>query len=355
MYIKDTNANFSKLKELKDEINFFLGLSDIEQKTDGAVVKSDYYNFKESCNLFKNWVKENYKFTEDEFNKYISFKEFKHEELNNNKFVFDLMRSDIKDFNQNNISFYKISYEQGEFAISGLPTIDWKNQFGKLNISVFDGYSESFCLSENEHVWMSVCPQEMNTMKRPIENSFGNVLVLGGGIGYFPYMIAQKDNVKSITIIEKNPIIKDFLENVIFKKITDNIDKIHIVLDDSVNYLSKNVKNFDYVFIDTWENNIDGKAQYLNYLPFEISNPDIKFDYWIEDSILFFFALETSRYLSAKLGTDDYIRYFKLICPDVWERLENCDITISNPRHIEYYISKEQTKNILKDFLKNKI
>lgn len=66
---------------------------------------------------------------------------------------------------------------------------------------------------ENDRLWMSITPNEIETMKEAIEKAFGNVLNFGLGLGYYAYMISEKNNVDSITIVEMN-------ENIIelFKK-----------------------------------------------------------------------------------------------------------------------------------------
>ena len=51
---------------------------------------------------------------------------------------------------------------------------------------------------------MSLNPNEIETMKPFINKGHGNVLVLGLGMGYVPFMMALKDDVRHITIIEKD-------------------------------------------------------------------------------------------------------------------------------------------------------
>ncbi len=60
--------------------------------------------------------------------------------------------------------------------------------------------------------WVSVCPSEMNSMSREIGQAYGRTLVLGLGLGYYPFMISKKSEVASITIIEKQPEIIDIFQ-----------------------------------------------------------------------------------------------------------------------------------------------
>ena len=139
-------------------------------------------------------------------------------------------------------------------------------------------------LSDRQSVWMSVSPNEIITMQEPIKNAFGNVLILGLGIGYFPYMISQKDNIKSITIVENNPnVIKIFKE--VLQPIL-NIPNLRIVENDAVEFLTfVDDGEYDYCFVDIWRHSGD----ILNYYRCkEVGNAFKRtvIDYWIEDSFI---------------------------------------------------------------------
>ena len=68
-------------------------------------------------------------------------------------------------------------------------------------------------LDENNTTWMSVTPHEFNTMEKPIAEAHGQVITLGLGLGYYAFMVSNKDNVSKVSIVEMNPKIID-----IFKK-----------------------------------------------------------------------------------------------------------------------------------------
>ena len=59
-------------------------------------------------------------------------------------------------------------------------------------------------LTQNKVIWMSLSPYEIETMKEDILNAKGNVLTYGLGIGYFAYMCSLKDEVETVTIVEKD-------------------------------------------------------------------------------------------------------------------------------------------------------
>lgn len=165
--------------------------------------------------------------------------------------------------------------------------IDPNNYYSEHTpLGFFDKEFPFLAVIQKDEIWMSVIPHEINTMKKPIQNAFGNVLVLGLGIGYYQFMIALKEEVKSITIIESDKnAIKIFNECIY--PFVKNKDKIHIINDDAFEFLKNNDLNkFDYIFSDIWHNASDGLPLYLKIKKYEKLYPNTKFDYWIETSLL---------------------------------------------------------------------
>lgn len=60
---------------------------------------------------------------------------------------------------------------------------------------------------ENERIWMTITPNEIETMKDAVDKAFGHVLAFGLGLGYYAYMVSEKDQVESITIVEKTKML----------------------------------------------------------------------------------------------------------------------------------------------------
>lgn len=137
-------------------------------------------------------------------------------------------------------------------------------------------------IRENERIWMSVTPHEINTMSEPIEKAKGKVLVLGLGLGYFPFMVLRKEEVDSVTVIEKNPeIISLFKENIL--PFFPNKEKLEIIEGDAFEHFKKADK-YDYVFADLWHQPRDGLDMYLALKKEEKKGP--VYAYWVEKSIL---------------------------------------------------------------------
>ena len=59
---------------------------------------------------------------------------------------------------------------------------------------------------------MLITPNEIETMKKSISEATGNVLTYGLGLGYYAYMVSMKENVESVTIVEKDKEIIDLFK-----------------------------------------------------------------------------------------------------------------------------------------------
>lgn len=138
---------------------------------------------------------------------------------------------------------------------------------------------------DNNRLWMSITPNEINTMKQPINKAKGNVLTFGLGLGYFAYMCSLKDDVKSVTIVEKDErVIKLFKEYILPYFVS--IEKINIIKEDAYAYLSKmNDDMYDYVFVDIYHDAGDGKEVYLKMNQYRNRFKKTIFEYWIYNTI----------------------------------------------------------------------
>ena len=142
-------------------------------------------------------------------------------------------------------------------------------------------FSDKFpylALTEGNNVWMSLNPNEIETMKPFIKKGKGDVLVLGLGMGYVPYMISLKEEVKSVTIIEKDQDIIDLFNNLIYPKFKYK-QKIKIIKDDAIKYVEEN-QRYDYIFADLWHDPEDGLPLFVNL---KRINKDI--DCWLNTSM----------------------------------------------------------------------
>lgn len=155
-----------------------------------------------------------------------------------------------------------------------------------FNVGFFEKEFKFPAIYENNRLWMSITPNEIETMEEAIEKANGNVLVLGLGIGYFPYMLSLKENVKSITIIEKSKDAIELFKKHIYPQFTNKI--VNIIEMDAFEYLKDIDKKINFVFADLWHDVSDGKEIYLKIKKYERKYKEIDFYYWIEKTIKFY-------------------------------------------------------------------
>ena len=140
---------------------------------------------------------------------------------------------------------------------------------------------------ENGIEWMTITPNEVETMREPIAKCRGRVLTLGLGLGYFAFHASQKDEVERVVVVERSHDVIDIFKTYLLPQFP-NADKIEIVEADAFLYMEEKMPrgNFDYVFADLWHDASDGLEMYRKLKKYEILSPKIEFDYWIEPSLL---------------------------------------------------------------------
>lgn len=140
---------------------------------------------------------------------------------------------------------------------------------------------------QDDREWMLITPNEIETMKEAVSHAEGNVLTSGLGLGYFAYMCSEKENVNSVTVIEKDKDVISLFESVILKQFS-NRDKIKIIHADVFDYLEKSdqIAEMDFVFWDLWHDVQDGLPVYQRLKGMEKQFPHTKFEYWIEKTML---------------------------------------------------------------------
>lgn len=189
----------------------------------------------------------------------------------------------------NKYELIKDHYDKFEiFSLCDIQVDEQYNETTKL--AYFNKQYDFIALNENRTTWMSITPNEIETMEKSIDNAHGNVVIYGLGLGYFPYMISNKANVSNITIVENNKNIIDLFNKFLLPQFP-NKNKIEIVFSDAFQY--KIEDNTDYVFVDLWHNAEDGISTFLKFKKNETKN--IVYSYWLEDS---FYALLRRAFLT---------------------------------------------------------
>ena len=153
-------------------------------------------------------------------------------------------------------------------------------------VGFFDRKFSYPCIMQDGREWMLVIPNEINTMKKPIQKAHGDVLTYGLGLGYFAYMASLKKDVTSVTVIERDKCAIELFEKHILPQFEEK-EKIRVTEFDALFFAAeqKNKKSaeYDFVFADIWHDPSDGCDVYL--LLKSLERGDTEYAYWIEDTI----------------------------------------------------------------------
>ncbi len=153
-------------------------------------------------------------------------------------------------------------------------------------IGFFDCEYRFPAVLENDREWMTLLPNETNSQKEAIDEAFGNVVTYGMGLGYFAYMVSQKENVKQVTVVERDESVVDLFKKHILPQF-DNKDKIKIIVCDAFEYAEKIApqQKFDFMFADIWHDVDDGIDLYKRFKNLEYLNANTKYMYWLEKTM----------------------------------------------------------------------
>ena len=190
-------------------------------------------------------------------------------------------------------------YDKGEFFQYDMP--DFSRDPVVPKIGFFDGRVTFPSIYEGITPWMSICPSEIFSMEEPIQQAHGRVLVLGLGLGYYPFMISQKDSVSEIFIVERQKEVIELFKKYLLPQFSHK-EKIKVIQEDALVYMDQLGESdgfaadeggrFDVCFADIWENQVDGAKAYRRIHPQEVRLPRTEFVYWIEQPILHQLRLE---------------------------------------------------------------
>lgn len=135
--------------------------------------------------------------------------------------------------------------------------------------------------------WMTITPNEVETMREPIAKSHGKVLTLGLGLGYFAFHASEKPEVERVVVVERSRDVIDIFRTYLLPQFP-NGNKLEIVEADAFLYMQNEMprEKFDFVFADLWHDASDGLEMYRKLKKYEALSPRTRFEYWIEPSLL---------------------------------------------------------------------
>lgn len=148
-------------------------------------------------------------------------------------------------------------------------------------------------ITKDGREWMTVTPNEIRTMQTAIDAAHGHVLAYGLGLGYFAYMVAVKNDVESVTIVDFDEAVITLFKKNIWTQFPDYASrKITVVQQDAfVNAEQERFlrygRPYDLVFTDLWHDVGDGIPLYghMRELQQRFASPHQQFHYWIEPSM----------------------------------------------------------------------
>jgi hypothetical protein len=140
---------------------------------------------------------------------------------------------------------------------------------------------------EDGNEWMTLTPVDLDTSDDAIDRAHGKVVTFGLGLGYYAYMVSEKENVEYITVIEKSAdVIALFKEHILPQ--FSHPEKVRIINADAFEYAEFDMppEHYDVAFVDTWRDASDGAPMYERMKKLEHLSPDTEFIYWIENFLI---------------------------------------------------------------------
>jgi spermidine synthase len=103
-------------------------------------------------------------------------------------------------------------------------------------------------LTENGFLWMTNNSKEIKTHTFAVDRCSGTILVGGLGLGVVVEMLAKKEDVDRIVVVEKAQEVIDLVWPYV-----ETHNKGEIVCSDLFDYLQDIPEVFDYMYFDVWE------------------------------------------------------------------------------------------------------
>ena len=153
----------------------------------------------------------------------------------------------------------------------------------------FDRAFEFPAIREDGRVWMTVTPNEINTIQPAVRESRGKVLTYGLGLGYYAFHCLLKADVESVTVVERNPAVIDMFRRHLLPFFPRK-EALHIVQADAFDYAANVMphEGFNTVFTDLWHDVADGLPLYQQMKALEVPGP--RYLYWIEQTLKCYMA-----------------------------------------------------------------
>lgn len=141
-------------------------------------------------------------------------------------------------------------------------------------------------LREDGRIWMTVTPNEVNTIRPAAERSRGRVLCCGLGLGYYAFHALLNPAVSEVTVAELDGGLIRLFDRLLRPRFP-HADRLRIVQADAFDFVRDMPDGrYDTVFVDLWHDAGDGVPLYRRMKALE--RPGVRFLYWIEDTMKFY-------------------------------------------------------------------
>ena len=139
-------------------------------------------------------------------------------------------------------------------------------------------------LKEHGRVWMTVTPNEINTIRPLAEQARGKVLAYGLGLGYFAFHALRNSRVDSVTVVERSGEVIDLFRAALLPAFPRR-KALRIIQADAFAYAERIAprEGYDTVFTDLWHDVGDGLPLYRRMKALEVPGP--RYLYWIEPTL----------------------------------------------------------------------
>ena len=283
-YIEKLNNTLDLNISLGEMFSSLFSNYEITDKKEIEVLASNYHKSTRDIYLDKildYWeIDLDFEDNESFYSNYIEpcFFEIDVKEYKDNPYLKNVKVNNIKDGD------YELVIDKFKpYEIFALDDITVNDEFVEMNkIAYFKEEFSFIALNYKKVTWMNITPNEINTMKKAVNLAFGDVVVYGLGLGYFQYMISLKEEVKSITIIEKDSRIIDIFTKHILPQFSHK-NKMKIIKEDALKHVGSRL-NYDFAFVDLWHNQDDGINLFLHFKNKEKLSPNCHFEYWLNNS-----------------------------------------------------------------------
>ncbi len=288
-----TKKDLEKFQDLIDTKDINISIADMlgELYADGLyILDEDIDKNNERESIFETMMDYFQIDLEDEENETLANQYFYNAitTLDINEYAFNPYHSlNIKERELGTLQLTYLSYQPYElFSLSDI-VVDEDTYQEISPIGYFPKEYKYLALIDKGVIWMAITPNEIETMKPLIQDVSGDVLIFGLGLGYLPYILSRKEEVKHITIIENNmDVIKLFKESILPQ--FEEKKKIEILYKDAFIYLKEEAYKHHYstFLVDIYHDANEGLPLYMKFLHYEEKYKDTEFRYWIHTSII---------------------------------------------------------------------